>query len=485
MSSDVKYARGISGRPPGSSRPLGLLEKIALGHITGLVLLAAWALGGNTTWSRSLIALWGSFGVLITLTALQDRSARQAGQHRPLRWLWPLGLFNVLVLAGVLNPSFHEVTDGMQTFFAQNPTVSAWPSSARPDRSLAALWFFDAVYLSAFNLVLIVRQRRALRLMLLVLSGNAVLLAIFGTVQKLMGAKGLFFGLVRTPQPYFFASFFYHNHWGAFTILMVAITLGVVFHFVRRRDSRDFWHSPAFGGAVVVLLLAASVPLSSSRSSTLLVGVLLAVAFTHALARIVRRRRAYKESAVVPVGLAIAAAAVAGYFAYDIARPVIAQRLATTRQQIADIRQMGNLGQRQTLYLDTWHMARDRLWFGWGMGSYSTVFNLYNTQSVSPVDGLPAYYNDAHCDWLQSLADVGVAGTALLGLCGLVPLWYRRRCLAQSPLTLYLLGGCTLLLLYATLEFPFGNGAVIVAFWVCFFTAVHYGRIEGGGEPGS
>jgi len=482
MSASHKYPRGVSARPAGSVRPIPLLEQITLVHVGALVVFAAWAFGGNAGWSRIAIALWGSFGVLITLTALQNDELRKGGHLRPLRWLWPLVLFNGLVLAGVFNPSFHEVTDEKHVFFVQNQLVSAYPSSARPDRSLLALWFFDAVYLSCFNLVLIVRQRRALRGLLLVLSANAVLLAIFGTAQKLVGAKGLFFGLTASPQPYFFSSFIYHNHWGAFTVLMVALSLGLIFHFVRRRDRRDFWHSPAFAGLVAILLLAASVPLSTSRSCTVLVGLLLGVAFLHGLARIVRRRRAYKESVVAPVGLAVLAVAVAGWFAYDLARPVIATRVAATEAQIADMRAGGSFGSRETLYRDTVRMAGDRPWFGWGMASYSTVFNLYNSQHISPVDGLPKYFDDAHSDWLQSAAEVGLAGTALLGLCALVPLWHRRRFVAQSPLTLYLLGGCGLVALYAWLEFPFGNGAVIAAFWTCFFTAVHYGRLEAPAE---
>ena len=41
----------------------------------------------------------------------------------------------------------------------------------------------------------------------------------------------------------------------------------------------------------------------------------------------------------------------------------------------------------------------------------------------------------------------------------------------------YLLAGCALILLYAWVEFPFGNIAVVLVWWLSFFSAVHYARL--------
>jgi hypothetical protein len=57
-----------------------------------------------------------------------------------------------------------------------------------------------------------------------------------------------------------------------------------------------------------------------------------------------------------------------------------------------------------------------------------------------------------------------------------------------NPLTGYLLAGCGLILVYAGVEFPFGNAAVVIAFWTCFFCAVQYSRLQDrkpGSEPSS
>ena len=44
----------------------------------------------------------------------------------------------------------------------------------------------------------------------------------------------------------------------------------------------------------------------------------------------------------------------------------------------------------------------------------------------------------------------------------------------------YLLAGCGLVALYALVEFPFANPAVMEAFWLCFFTAVRYHKLTVG-----
>jgi O-antigen ligase len=280
-------------------------------------------------------------------------------------------------------------------------------------------------------------------------------------------------------QPYFFSSFIYHNHWGAFTVLMVAICLGLVFHFARRGRSRNFWHSPGFGGLIAIALLIVTIPLSGSRSCSVLIALFLLGAFARWLVRFTHERRRGGFSVVWPIAAASIALIAAGYFAYDLARPMIEKRLANTQVDIETLRANPAASTRLKLYRDTWLMAQERPWFGWGMASYPTVFYLRNSQRY-PIPHLSnqVHFHDAHCDWLQSLSEVGFVGTALLGLCALVPIYHRRRGLRQSPLTTHLLAGLGLILLYAWLEFPFGNGAVIVAFWVCLFCAVHYPHCE-------
>ncbi|HWZ94510.1 MAG TPA: O-antigen ligase family protein [Opitutaceae bacterium] len=449
--------------------PLSLLEPAALVHAGLLLVFATWAFGGNVGWARTIISWWGSAGALITLGAVFRGSS-----GRVLRWLWPLLAFNLLVLASCLNPSFSARTFGGESLLVRSGGVPWLPGSAEPAASLRALWLFDSVFLPGLNLALCLRQRKALRWLLILATGNALVLSIFGTVQKLTGA-GLFFGLRESPNPFFFSTFIYHNHWGAFAILSASACAGLVFHYAIRHKARDFWHSPAFVGTVGLLFIAATAPLSESRSGTLLILLLAGVMLVHALWQRRKQRGASMASLAWWSVVALAAALVLAAGIYKLDEQGFKVRAELTRQQIEQMHAAGGLGGRSLLYHDTWQMARDRLWFGWGFDSYARVFMIYNTQKS--VDRLPVFYAQAHSDWLQSIAETGLLGTALIGLLGAMPLLTLRRHHFSHPLVFYPLLGCAFVLLYAWVEFPFECPAVAVAFWMDFFIAVRFARL--------
>ncbi len=472
-----KYSRGTGARPASSAPPLKTLEWITLVHVSGFVVATTWAFGGNAEWVRVPLSVWGSLGLLITVAQLRDRADWRDGWMRPLRWLWPVVAFNSLVLLACLNPSLREMKHGTESLLINSGARPGWPSSARPALALELLWWFDVAWISAFNIALVVRQRRAIRALLLLAVINALVLSVFGTAQKLTNSKGIFFGAVSTTQPHFFSSFVYHNHWGAFTVLMLCVSLGLTWHYARRGEARNFFHSPAFGGLVAIFFMAATVPLSTSRSCTLLAMLLLGGAFLHWLASLLEKRRRFHEPVRWQLAGAFAALALTATGVWFVARESITARVAKTREQIADMRARGGVGARADLYRNTWRMAQAKPWFGWGMGSYPHVFTFYNTQD-SPLDRLPIFYRDAHSDWLQAFAEHGRVGSLLLGLCAVVPLSHLRRRQLGHVIPGYLLTGCALILLYAWVEFPFGNFAVVVAWWFCFFCALQYARLQ-------
>jgi O-antigen ligase len=228
---------------------------------------------------------------------------------------------------------------------------------------------------------------------------------------------------------------------------------------------------------VVIFFLAVTIPLCGSRSCSLLAILLLVAALIHGLVRIVSHRHEDGRAAFKPATALVLVALVAFVSLFTLARPSIESRINDSQNQLLQMRSEGSIGGRATLYRDTWRMACDRPWFGWGLGSYGTVFMRYNTQT-SPVDRLPVYYQDAHSDWLQLFAETGAIGTILLLGFLLVPVFQLRQLRQITALPRYLLGGCGLILLYAGIEFPFGNPAVTIAFWTCFFAAVRWAQID-------
>lgn len=458
------------------------LERLVMAHVALLLIFATWAFGGNVDWARTTIAYWGTLSLPLLILLVRDNTARRSTLPKTLLGLWPLLGFNTLVIISLFFAGFRPGYYGGELLFISNDVSAYLPSSARPDVSLRALWIFDGIYLSCFNLLFAIKTRHAFRLLLFAFSINAICLAVFGTLQKLSRADGLYFGLQSSPQPKFFSTFIYHNHWGAFTILMIALGIGIFFHYLRRKEGQEFLRSPGILVATSVVLLAISLPLSGSRSSSLMALALLVLAFSHWVLISFKRRRRRRQSPLAPIVAAAVIFTTITAAAYHIGKPVIHHRLSETKGQIADITDFSNFGSRPILYRDTWSMTKDRLIFGWGMGSYPTVFPLYNTSDTSPIDGLPKYFHDAHSDWLQSISEVGLSGTALLVLCALIPLWQSRHALFNSPISNYLLIGNVLIILYAGLEFPFGNIAVLIAFWICYFSALRYGRISPSGS---
>ena len=469
MNPPIAVSAADFARQPASPRPPPpWLEKAVFLHVSLLLVFAGWAFDGNVGWARTFISWWGAAGALLTVTALRGDGRRY------FRWLWPLLAFNLLVLVSCFNPSFsiHRL-DGEA--FLVNTGGKAWlPSTAEPAASGRALGLFDAVFLSGFNLLLAVRQRRILRLVLVVASANALALSVFGTVQKLTGA-GLFFGLRHSPNPFFFSTFIYHTHWGAFAVLSASSCIGLTFYYATRGQFRNFWHSPAFASATAVLFIAMTAPLSESRSGTLLIVILTGLALADALWRHRKHRRISAAALTWPLAGVLAAAVVLFLFVHALDPLGLKKRVELTRHQLTEMRAEGGLGSRAVLYRDTWKMARDRPWFGWGFDSYATVFRLYNTQKS--VDRLPVFYAQAHSDWLQSLAETGLIGTGLIALLGILPLFTLRRRRLRDPLVLYPICGSILVLLYAGIEFPFECPAVALTFWVSLFSAIGRARL--------
>jgi O-antigen ligase len=472
--SDADTSRQSRRRPD-----FGWLEKAVVFHFGSLLVFTSWAFGGQAPWVREWIAAWGAVALpLLVLAGARRHRAPGVPAWPALRCLWPLWLYDVLVIASCFNPGFKETLLTGEHSLVMGDPVAWLPSAARPLLAWKELWQFNVIVLACFNLFLVLPGRRYVRGVLFLIAANAVALAVFGTFQKLVGAKGLWFGLVASPNIRFFSTFIYHNHWGAFTLLNTAVCLALLFHAYRRGGQRDLWHSPVFLGAVVTLLLAASVPLSASRSCTALIALFLLGGLVHFLSRLVRSRRETRTSAALPVAGIVLAVLLAAGGAGFLARNALGERLQQTSVQLAPDRREATFGSRLTLYRDTWRMAMAKPWFGWGLESYAHVFRIFNSQRTGdPVFRIP-FYAEAHNDWLQSLAETGFIGTGLLALLVLLPLtavpWRR----VESVVPRYLLLGNALILLYAWVEFPFANPAVMLTFWAIFWCALRYARLE-------
>jgi O-antigen ligase len=468
----------MSDNPVPSAPPATTYEKFVLAHAAVFLIGATWAFGGNADFVQPYLGAWGTGGMLLTLIAGITRDSLEA-RGRLLRPLWPVLAFNAVTALACLTVGFRSIHSGSEVMYLPRQ-IAAWrPSAALPGLALRGLWLFDGIYFSAFNLSVAVRSRARLRGLFLIVLLNALALAVFGTLQKLTHASGIYFGRVHSPQPFFFSTFIYDNHWGAFIILVIGLCLGLIWYYADHADVRGFFHSPAFAVMVALLFLFITVPLSGARICSVLTLGFLIVALVRWLFRERRRQRRHGRRSWTAPLVAAAALAAGVAAAWLIGGDVIAARADKTVNQLHEFKAMHGLGSRSDLYHDTWRMAVDRPWWGWGMGSYPTVFQLYSSHTYSRVDLLPVFYSDAHSDWLQAVAEHGLIGAALLACCAGVPLLVAGRAAWAHRLSRHCFAGCGVVVLYALVEFPFGNYAVVLTWYLLFFGGIRYGALSG------
>ena len=115
----------------------------------------------------------------------------------------------------------------------------------------------------------------------------------------------------------------------------------------------------------------------------------------------------------------------------------------------------------------TWDMAQDRLWLGWGAGSFRYIFPIY--QKNYP-EIFYAYYHKkkgwvgrkmyryAHNDVLQSVAEFGLIGSGLLFLSIAWIVFSAFRLHGFSAL--FLLAGFSASMCHALIEFIFSSPIV-------------------------
>ncbi len=458
------------------SSPLFSRENLAVAHAAIVVVATAWLFGGMGPHGEQISAILAcpALALLFAEARARRRAGDSAGLHRLLRWSAPLAVLALLVVVSALNPSHRPAALQETIVLRPVPHIGWLPSSARPAASLLVLASLGGLAATGLALAFCVHSRRALRGLVVVLTLNALALAVLGTLQRQTGATGPYFGALASPNPSWFATFLYHNHWGAFAVLACAAGFGLVFQSLRRPPDRGWPHGPGPLLLLGTLLIAATAPLSGSRSVTVLMLILAGTATLVHLRSLLRAARHGGRGHPVLGGLALTAAVAAlGLLVATQSRHVLAARLTVTSEQLASLRSDRAGYARADLYADTWRMAADAPVFGWGLDSFGVVFFNYTTNRPNS-HGVLNTFEDAHSDWLQSLAEIGFVGTALLLLFAGQPLVETLRAGPGrfGPLPAWLLGGCALVAAYAWLEFPFACPGVVAAWWVLFFTAL-------------
>jgi O-antigen ligase len=420
-----------------------------------LVVVAAWCGGGRFDHAPALLLAVGALGLPLL--------AWHRAQGAPVRWaaLAPALAWAIFTGLAALNPSHAAAPDG--TWVPRTGWIAWLPTTVDRTRLFDAAWpWFTALWQGGV-LVATGWPRRAVRRLWAVVALNGFGLAVVGAGFRLNDAEKML-GQFAVPEPtYFFATFFYKNHWAAWGALS-AVAGGTLALVAWRRATQGDLEARGraffFGGLTVLTLC--TLPLPGSRAGALLAlgigAALLARAWF--LARRPFHGRGWALGAAVLVAV-LGASFYAGRAPADVAR---------TRAQWERHAAGGMLDLRLELTRDTARMAADRPVFGWGGGSYEIVFPLYQGAYLRDENGRPtARFEFAHNDWLQIAAEGGVVG-ALLLLGPAAWLW-RSSWRSAHRTGRWALGGAALIALYAWIDFPFHNPAVLLLWTTLVATA--------------
>lgn len=429
-----------------------------------LVLLSSWFAGG--VWSTTQNWILGC--TVLGLAALGWRY-REAGRV-PFPAFIPALLWLGFTAIAVFNPSH---SPGATGGWVQRTGWIRWlPTTVDVDHTVADARVWLAALLQAALAAAIIRTQIAAEKIWIAIAINGFVLAALGACFHFAGATQVL-GFIDAPeQSYFFATFFYKNHWAAYGALTAAAAFALALQFWRGALAGDYAaRGKALFFAIIGLLTAITLPLPGSRAGVIMAAGLVA-AFLAMMAwtwwRAGTGSRAHSRWVAAAVALLAAGIVAFGVNAY-------AHRAAYDLERTAQIFDPKINRESPALRLlvsrDTWRMALKRPWFGWGPGCFEIVFPVFQGRYLRSPDGRPAArFEFAHNDWLQLPAETGFVGAGLL----VVPLAFLawRAARAAGAAGRFGLLGCAMVAAHALIDFPLHNPAVLLV-WVLLLGTAH------------
>jgi len=448
----------------------------------GLTLgFSAWALGGVTTSTMHALL----FGGIITFVSallpfprlLRSPIATLEFPYKSyIRLLkWPPFYFSLAFLAflliGALNPAIEQVhgEDGWWVESVKAPYGIDLPTSVHSDYEPMNAWRALASLTAAFTLIWGIwagtTHRKAILFVLwsFMLSGAAMSFA--GILQYLTKAEAVLWSFPSSNQ-HFWGSFFYRNQGAAF-LNLVLVAAGVLF-FYHARKNNEIGRSggPHFLCFFLFAMAVTSIGLALSRGGILFATVLslifLFLIGIHVLRSIDQIRSIW--SIMIPVLLLVLGAyTLVQYVDLD----AIEKRFGDVGASIENIDKEARTFSTKA----TWDMAQDRLWLGWGAGSFRYIFPIY--QKEYPEIFYGSYhkkkgwigrkmYRYAHNDIVQFVAEFGLIGSGLLLL---TITWIVLSAFRLPGFSaLFLLVGFACSMCHAFIEFIFSSPAYWLAF---------------------
>lgn len=475
-------ARAVPGKPPLPGLEWTLVGVTAL-HLAFL----PWALGTMHPGSQLTSLVLAATGFILAAlprTETGDASARGAVTW-PMRRLFlspffwgGLSLLWYLAMQGI-NPAWQLRTSGEAWWLEPLPHVAWLPSGVEAPFARSGPWRMLTITASMWLLGCSVwcgfLRRKSYRILFGILAVNGLLLAGLALLQRLGAATRIFWSYLPSNE-YFFGSFIYPNHAGAYLNLLVALGAGLAWwSFLRERSgSRRPGLAEAF--SLVAASIGLAVIFSYSRMSIVLLiafGFFLAAVTAYRLAR--GRGPIRRRPELVPVLIATAVLLVVGGAA--LGSDKVRQRFTGLLASPAN-----TYGDRSVVRRATMEMLLDRPFFGWGAGCFQYFFTGYSQpypEIYRLKDGQRLAWEHAHADLLEFPTELGAAGMVPLALILGHGTWLLvKRRFWLNPLSLAVVVGCALTLAHASVDFVLQCPAVLLTWGVLFAGAIRWLELD-------
>lgn len=453
------------------------------------VCIPPWLLGGMRWWQQ-LIFL-GLALVPFVLSLIPDATC--GSKERFIRLIkfpifWLGLIFLAYIAIGALNHSWeYTLTDFGKKWRMERVHSTKYihwlPNGVEAPFVNMNPWRVVILYLTGLLLVCAawvgLTRKRSVFLILGIIAANAFLLALLGILQKL-GSTELIYWTYEPANPRFFSTFHYRNHCGAYLYLGLAASLSAAFYHWRRMRDEALTSSPAPMFLFCALVIMGALLFASSRGGILFGGFVCGVA----LLTFIFTAFTHGKQGLVTIGVLSIVIAACGYFAWPVmqrALPEIKERLEATEEGLTQMKGSTQFErQRQQMTKVTLEMWRERTWLGWGAGSYRFMFPKFQVKypelyyfnwNPDKMKSRPNYklrhqsINYPHNDWVQSLAEYGIVGSAILVM--ILGYWFvqpLRYLLALSAEVLVLYAGAVAIVVHSFVDFLTWNPPVLFLF---------------------
>lgn len=355
----------------------------------------------------------------------------------------------------------------------QNFPNSFIPSSVLSNNRLC-IDFINKISQVLIGIILFfnIKKRKHIRNVLSVLSINIGVLAFVGILQNLnytpSDTRLEIFGIWNTPEPrYFFSSFTYKNHWSAFALMGLCTSIALLVDSYRRYGKSFTKKFSNFLLFISILSIVISIPLSGSRSGTVLM-ILSFALLTFTTLKFLR----ILTSKNLLLFFIVTTSGTIGLISFisKINSNTTDDMINNINIQFTELSN-GKLPMRILLWNDLLRQISHRPIFGFGFNSYKTINPIFQSHEVRDLrkKGTQSAHQKftpligyAHNDWLERISEFGLIG--ILSFSPYLYIIFSQLFKSYSLFNKLSLISLVIYLTYSFIDFPSQTPACLILF---------------------